>query len=93
MATKAKGVTYTASAEVTVKIEVNDREAIERVTGPGGDEWRSYAYKLYTERDVLEHWAYNAVANGVERVNRLDGWGDMDDDAVRMWIEVTDVDA
>jgi hypothetical protein len=75
---------YFEVAEVEVEIEVNDREAIERVTGPGGDEWRSYAYQLHTERDVLEHWAYNAVANGVERINRLDGWGDLPDDAVRL---------
>lgn len=90
---KSDTITYTATAEATVKIEVRDREAIERVTGLGGDEWRSYAYPLHTERDVLEHWGYNAVANGVMRANQLDGWGDLDDDAVRMWVEVTDVDA
>jgi hypothetical protein len=85
----ANTVTYTETPEVVVKITVNDREAIERVTGPGGDEWRSYAYNLHTERDVLEHWSYNAVANGVERVNRLDGWADLPDDAVLL--EVVDV--
>lgn len=31
---------------VTVEVEVNDPDVIERVTGPLGDGWRSYAYDL-----------------------------------------------
>lgn len=68
-----------------VKIEIFDEDAIERVTGPGGDEWRESAYgAIKTEKDVVEHWAYNAVANGQDGVDELDGWADMDAGAVRL---------
>lgn len=78
---------FDVAVGVTVEIEINDEEAITRVTGPGGDEWRSYAYNLRTREDVLKHWAFNAVANGVDRVNRLDGWADMADDAVVLYVD------
>jgi hypothetical protein len=83
---------YTETVEVTVEIEVNDRDAIDRVTGPAGSEWRAHAYALYTERDVLEHWAYNAVANGVQLACQLNGWADMNDDAVRMHVKDVNFD-
>lgn len=61
----------------TVHITINDREPIERVTGRDGDEWREQMYPLHTEDDVLEHWASNAVRNGVVDVCQLDGWADV----------------
>lgn len=68
-----------------VKIEVSDEDAITRVTGPNGDAWRESAYgDIKTEKDVVEHWAYNAVANGQSGVEGLDGWADMDEGAVRL---------
>jgi hypothetical protein len=74
-----------------VEIEINDPDVIERVTGTGGDEWRSQMYQLHTEADVLEHFAHNAVTNGVYRANQLDGWADAKNDAARF--QVVDVDA
>lgn len=74
-----------------VKITVNDPEAVTRVTGDDGDEWRSMFYDLYTEEDVYNHLAYNAVANGIEDASRLDGWADLQRGAVTMI--VTDVTA
>jgi hypothetical protein len=68
----------------TVRIEINDSDVIERVTGPGGDEWRSFLYPLHTREDVLAHLAGCAIRLGVERVNRLDGWADLPDDAATM---------
>lgn len=68
----------------TVQIIVNDPEAVHRVTGSGGDEWRSMFYDLRTEDDVLEHWAYNALANNVGEASRLDGWADLPPEAVTM---------
>ncbi len=65
-----------------VAVEIRDPEAVTRVTGPGGDEWRSQFYALRTEDDVFEHFAYNAAKNGVTRANQLEGWGDLDDEAV-----------
>lgn len=67
-----------------VAVEIRDEEALTRVTGLGGDEWRSQFYALRTEQDVFEHFAYNAAKNGVTRANQLDGWTDLDDEAVRI---------
>jgi hypothetical protein len=76
----------TVLMEAQVEISIKDRDVIERVTGPGGDEWRSQLYNLRTEDDVLNHLAYNAVAGNVERVNQLDGWADLPDDAATMQV-------
>ena len=70
--------------EAVVSVSINDPDVIERVTGPGGDEWRSRAYNLRTKDDVVRHLAYNAIANGIDRANRLDGWADLPDDAATM---------
>lgn len=43
-------------------------------------------------REGLEHLAYNAVANGIEDANRLDGWADLENGALTMrvmFVEVT----
>lgn len=77
-----------ANVELDVKVIINDEEAITRVTGPEGDEWRSRFYDLYTEEDVIEHFAYNAIINNVDRANRLDGWADLADDAVTMFVDL-----
>lgn len=64
-----------------VKIEVNDPQALadDRLQGDiYGD--------LTTAQRVLEHFAYNAVYNGIDRASRLDGWVDLDPDAVRMTV-------
>lgn len=79
--TEPKPVTYNRTIEATVRITVKDPDVFERVTGPGGDEWRAAAYDIRSEEEVLEHFAYNAVANGVGRCNVLDGWADLPDDA------------
>lgn len=79
--------TYDVDREVHVRIVVNNPEAITRVTGPEGDEWRRSLYPLCTEEDVLNHWAYNCISNGVGTARRLDGWADLDDNDVIMWVE------
>jgi hypothetical protein len=68
-------VTVEMLASVTIKM--TDREPIERVVGPDGDNWRSQMYDLHTEADVLEHWAGNALRNGIVDVCQLDGWADV----------------
>lgn len=75
---------YTEDFTVRVEIDVQDRDVIERVTGPNGDEWRAGMYDLHTERQVLEHLAYNCVANGVGSASRLDGWADLPPEAATM---------
>jgi hypothetical protein len=72
---------------VRVVIDIRDREPIERVTGPGGDEWRAHLYPLRTEDDVLDHWAYNAAMNGVVDVCQLDGWADVPAETVTFRVE------
>lgn len=79
---------YRVEAEATVLVDIHDPDVIERITGPGGDEWRSRFYNsIRTAEDVVEHFAFNALANGVTEVNRLDGWGDVAHDAVDIHIE------
>lgn len=75
---------HTVTMEVEVEVEISDPDVIERVTGPGGDEWRAHLYDLRTEADVLEHLAYNCVANRCESAWLLDGWADLPKEAVQM---------
>lgn len=83
---------YRVAASLTVTIQVNNPDAIERVTGPNGDEWRANYYTLRTVNDVLEHWTYNVVCNGVNDVSRLDGWADLDPADVIFGVEYRDVE-
>jgi hypothetical protein len=84
-------VNYGVEMEARVRVTINDPDVIERVTGPGGDEWRSRLYSsIKTERDVLNHLAYNAIANGATNLKHLDGWADLDPDAAEM--SVVDVE-
>lgn len=83
----------------------NSLEVVSTVTITATDEapadWLSrvttadFPYRMstrpLTEREGLEHLAYNAVANGVEDASRLDGWGDLDRGMVTM--HVHDVEA
>lgn len=73
-----------SEAEFAVDITVNDPDVFERVIGPNGDEWRSYAYDLRTKGDVVRHLTFNAIVNGVEEINKLDGWADLPDGACTM---------
>lgn len=80
-------------ARATVRFVFGEpSDAITRITGPAGDEWRAQMYALRTEADVYQHWAYNALSNGVTRVNSLDGWADLPDDAVRFAVTNLEVE-
>lgn len=63
-------------------------DAITRVTGPDGDDWRAAFYDLYTKSEVLRMLAASALFVGMTDGNQLDGWADLADDEVTM--EVTD---
>lgn len=78
--------------EAGCEIVINDPDVIERVTGPGGDEWRAVDDNLHTEKDVLGHLAYNCLLNGITKVNQLDGWADLPDDAATMFPVPNSVD-
>lgn len=69
-------------------VENQDDDGVPQADVRGGTGWRNLYYgDLGTESKVIEHLAYNCAANGVERVNRLDGWADLADDAATMHIE------
>jgi hypothetical protein len=75
---------YRIPVSCVVEIDINDPDVIERVTGPKGDDWRSYAYDLRTKQEVLAHLAHAAVLAGVENAKTLDGWADLPSSAVSM---------
>lgn len=76
-----------------VHIVIDDNcDAITRITGPDGDEWRKYMYDFHTEEDVLNHFADNALRNDVEDASRLDGWADLPPGAATMRVEWCDPD-
>lgn len=77
----------------TVEIEASDNapnDWLTRVT-TADFPYRRWNGEPLTEREGLEHLAYNAVANGIENASRLDGWGDLERDMVTM--RVTGVEA
>lgn len=88
----------------TVHIDVNDPDVIDRCVqnknddgvpvpyGTGQAGWRDTLYNLATREDVLKHLAYNAVLNGREDLHYMDGWADLDRDAVEMSINRYDVE-
>lgn len=86
---------YRIETEAVVYVDIRDPSVTERVTGPGGDEWREQFYRsIRTAEDVASHLAFNALANGVTDVSRLEGWGDCEPDAAVITvdgIEVADV--
>jgi hypothetical protein len=86
-------ITATVTLICDVKIVINDPDVLTRVTGPGGDEWRSQLYNLRTEKDVFEHLAYNRLANGCENAKSLDGWADLPKEAVSMSIDRQSIEA
>lgn len=75
-----------------VIIDVQNGNAIDRCLNDE-DGWRTKMYyDLATTHEVFNHLAYNCVVNGIERVNRLDGWADLEDDDVRMQVDSFEAD-
>jgi hypothetical protein len=83
---------FTAEVRADVQVTINNADVIERVTGPGGDEWRSRFYKLYSEGDVIQHLAIVHLNTGERGVNNLDGWADLGPDDADMFIKYADVE-
>ena len=95
--------TYLVDTRVTVRVEIpedgtiftrvsenHDDEGRPQPVGGGKGGWRDVYYRaMEDESDVIDMFVYNAIANGVSRATSLDGWADLDPDAVRM--DVTDV--
>lgn len=70
-----------------IEIEI-DQRVIDVALAP---EWRASFYDLKTEREVVEHIAFNLVQD--RRLTSLDGWADQDDGMARIEeIDVTDAE-
>lgn len=80
--------TFRVDVSARVTIAVAD-DAPGDVISRGTDE--DFPYRIPDAAAVLEHLAYNAVANGVEDANRLDGWADLESGVLTMRVE--DVEA
>lgn len=90
MATVATRPRYEVTTTVLASVTVRNPDVIERVTGPGGDEWRAQFYPtIETAEDVVEHFAFNAITNGVHDITRLEGWADCAQGDVLIEIEDT----
>lgn len=68
-------------AMTSVKVKVADPEHIDRCFT---DDWRSTFYSLATPDEVMEHLAFNCIANGIEDAARLDGWADLEPGVLTM---------
>lgn len=75
--------------EAIVKIRINNEDAILRATERQGEDAEYFNADL-TAEDIYKHFAYNAVANGMGDVSRLDGWADLTWQEVQM--DVIDVE-
>lgn len=81
---------YSVETTIYTTVTIRNPEVIERVTGPGGDEWREQFYPtMFMAEDVVEHFAFNAISNKVHDITRLEGWADCSADDVL--IEVDDL--
>jgi hypothetical protein len=84
---------YAVTLTIYATVTVHDPEVIERVTGPGGGEWRGQFYRtVESAEDVVEHFVFNAVTNGIYDIGELDGWADVVDsaDAVKIEFDASD---
>lgn len=84
-------VDITDESVITRCTENHDELGVPRPSGFVGENgergWRDNFYDLRTREDVLQMLAFNCVANGVEHVNRLDGWADCSDEAATMHVD------
>lgn len=76
---------FEGTVEVPFKIVVHDQRVIDRPVN-NVDGWRDQLYDLQTENEVIEHLAFNAVANSVDDITRLDGWADLDPSAATITV-------
>jgi len=75
-----------------VEVFFADDEVWERCVN-NTDNWQGTFYPLTTKEDVAEHLAYNFIANGIDKINRLEGWADLKGDeaefrTIDYWQEV-----
>lgn len=65
----------------TLLVHIEDRapdDIFTRAEDVKGFQDHLYGDRVRDKQTVLEHWAYNAIFNGVDDASRLDGWGDLE---------------
>ncbi len=71
----------------SVTVEVAVTVEFERDLVPD-DEWRKVFYNhIRTENDLAEHFAFNAVLNGITELTMLDGWADKDNSMMKVTVD------
>ena len=64
--------------EATVEIHIEDGTDWLWYHEPASaPEWRGDVYGLTSADEIQNHWAWNAVVNGVSDASSLDGWADI----------------
>ena len=77
---------FRAEMLAEVIIDVNDEHGVIGRYLPGGEYHGEHPYGLRTKAEIVGHLARCAVNMGVDEVNRLDGWADLNDGAARMHV-------
>lgn len=75
------------STIITRCTENHDEHGVPQPDVKGGRGWRNYMYDLQTREEVLEHLAFNVVANHVDDIRMLDGWADVEENVVQMRLD------
>jgi len=78
---------YAVTSTVYATVTINDQRVVERAMTP---EWQSQFYTFADEDEVVEHFAFNAISNGIHDIRRLDGWADCDKTDVLIEIDYID---
>jgi len=81
---------HTVTGVAEVEIRISDNAPDDLFTRMESGDLPANLYGTMNEEEVLRHWAYNAIRNGVYDVSNLDGWADMESGIVIL--DVTDVD-
>lgn len=81
---------YVTLSAATVEITVAENAPDDVFTRMESGDLPANLYGVMDRDQVLAHWSYNALRNGVTDASALDGWADMDRNMVTF--DVTDVD-
>lgn len=75
--------------EITIKVLILIDESApgDVISRCQTEAWRSHFYTLEGTEEIVEHWTFNAVINGVRDVRELEGWGDLEPGMVRLEVQ------
>lgn len=82
--------THRVEIRATVLIHVHDDEVFTRIEE---DDFKQSIGTYDSRQEVLEHFAFNAIANGVTDARSLDGWADLSPGVAIMQVEDVETEA